>query len=86
MGKSVSEVKVRVTQSCLTLQPHGLYGPWNSPGQNTQVGSLSLFQGVFPTQGLNPGLPLPDPGFELGSPTLQADSFPTELSGGERAK
>jgi len=30
--------------------------PWNSPGQNTGVGSLSLLQGIFPTQGLNPGL------------------------------
>ena len=30
---------------------------WNSPGQNTGVGSLSLLQGIFPTQGLNPGLP-----------------------------
>ena len=35
---------------------HGLYSPWNSPSQNT-VGSLSLLQGIFPTQGLNPGLP-----------------------------
>ena len=39
-----------------SLQPHGL-SPWNSPGQNTGVGSLSLLQGVFLTQGLNPGLP-----------------------------
>ena len=31
--------------------------PWNSPGQNTGVGSHSLLQGIFPTQGLNPGLP-----------------------------
>ena len=38
-------------------QPHGLYGPWNSPGQNTGVGSRSLLQGNFPIQGLNPGLP-----------------------------
>ena len=30
--------------------------PWNSPGQNTAEGSLSLLQGIFPTQGLNPGL------------------------------
>ena len=30
---------------------------WNSPGQNTGVGSLSLFQAIFPTQGSNPGLP-----------------------------
>ena len=40
-----------------SLQPHGLYSPWNSPGQNTGVGSLSHLQGIFPTQGLNPGLP-----------------------------
>ena len=39
------------------LWPHGLYRPWNSPGQNTGLGSLSLLQGIFPTQGLNPGLP-----------------------------
>ena len=39
------------------LRPHGLYSPWNSPGQNTGVGSISLLQEVFPTQGLNPGLP-----------------------------
>jgi len=31
--------------------------PWSSPGQNTGVGSLSLLQGIFPTQGSNPGLP-----------------------------
>ena len=42
---------------CDSLQPHGLYSPWNSPGQNTGVGSLPLFQGIFQTQGLNPGLP-----------------------------
>ena len=35
----------------------GLYSLWNSPSQNTGVGSLSLLQGIFPTQGLNPGLP-----------------------------
>ena len=40
-----------------SLQPHGLYSPWNSPGQNTGVGSLSLLQGIFSTQELNPGLP-----------------------------
>ena len=32
------------------------HSPWNSPGQNTGVGSLSLPQGIFLTQGLNPGL------------------------------
>ena len=39
-----------------SLWPHGLCSPWNSPGQNTRVGSLSLLQGIFPTQGSNPGL------------------------------
>ena len=38
------------------LRPQGLYTPWNSPGQNTGVSSLSLLQGIFPTQGSNPGL------------------------------
>ena len=45
------------SESCIvvstSLWPHGLYGPWNS-GQNTGVGSLSLLQGIFPTQGSNP--------------------------------
>ena len=40
-----------------SLQPDGLYSPWNSPGLNTGAGSLSILQGIFPTQGLNPGLP-----------------------------
>ena len=40
-----------------SLPSHGLYSPWDSPGQNTGVGSLSLLQGIFPTQGSNPGLP-----------------------------
>ena len=47
-------VKVKVESD--SLQPHGLYSPWNSPGQNTGMGSLSLLQGIFPVQGLNPGL------------------------------
>ena len=40
-----------------SLCPQGLYSPWNSPGQNTGVGSLSFLQGIFPTQGSIPGLP-----------------------------
>ena len=40
-----------------SLWPHGLYSPWNSPGKNTGVGNLFLLQGIFPTQGSNPGLP-----------------------------
>ena len=43
-----------VVSSC--LWPHGLYSPWNSPGQNIGVGSLSLLQGIFPTWGSNRGL------------------------------
>ena len=38
------------------MRPHGLYSLWNSPGQNTGVGSLSLLQGIFPSQRSNPGL------------------------------
>ena len=40
-----------------SLGPGGLYSPWNSPGQNTGVDSLSLLQGIFQTQESNPGLP-----------------------------
>ena len=32
-----------------SLQPHRLYGPWNSSGQNTGVGCHSLLQGILPT-------------------------------------
>ena len=46
--------------------------PAESPGkpENTGVGSLSLPQGIFPTQELN-----------QGPPALQADSLPAELPG-----
>ena len=39
-----------------SLGPHGLFSPWNSPGQNTGVGCHSLLQGIFPTQRSNPDL------------------------------
>ena len=39
-----------------SLWPHGLQSSWNSSGQNIGVGSFSLLQRVFPTQGSNPGL------------------------------
>ena len=39
-----------------SLWPHGLHSPRNSLGQNTRIGSCFLPQGIFPTQGLNPGL------------------------------
>ena len=62
-----SIVKVKVAQLCptfvipwtvqdwITFVIPGLYR--NSPGQNTGVGSLSVLQGIFPTQGSSPGLP-----------------------------
>ena len=58
---SVLKVKVLVAQPCLTLQPHGLqtarlFCPWNSPDKNTGVGSHSLLQRIFLTQGSNLGL------------------------------
>ena len=56
------EVKWSESRSVMSdsLQPQRrmdcrLYTPWNSPGWNTGVDSLSLLQGIFPTQGLNPG-------------------------------
>ena len=52
--QGISEGCVLVSESCLvmsdSLQPQKLYSPWNSPGQNTGVSSLSLLQGIFPTQ------------------------------------
>ena len=58
LEKSQSEV----AQACLTLRPHGLQPtrllrPWDSPGKSTGVGCHVLLQGIFPTWGLNPGLP-----------------------------
>ena len=50
-------LEVKVAQSCPTLCDSMGYNPWNSPGQNSGVGSLSLLQEISPTQGLNPGLP-----------------------------
>ena len=38
------------------LEPAKLLCPWNSPGKNTGVGCQALLHGIFPTQGLNPGL------------------------------
>ena len=53
VSESESEVRSVLSDS---LQPHGLYSLWNSPDQNTGLGSHSLLQEIFPTQGLNPGL------------------------------
>ena len=54
-SESVSESESRSVLSN-SLPLHGLCSPWNSPGQNTGVGSLSLLQRIFPTQGSNLGL------------------------------
>ena len=54
MWKSLSCVRIFVTPWTV---PGRLLHPWNSPGQNTRVGSHSLLQGIFPTQGSNPGFP-----------------------------
>ena len=54
-GKTLSESESHSVMSN-SLWLHGLYSPWNSPGQNTGVSSLSLLQEIFPTQGLNPCL------------------------------
>ena len=49
-----------VAQSCLTLcdplDPTRLLCPWDSPGRNTGLGCQVFLQGIFPTQGSNPGL------------------------------
>ena len=40
-----------------SLQHYGLCSPWNSPGQNTGVGSLCLLQGNLPNPGIEPEFP-----------------------------
>ena len=58
----VKSVKVLVAQSCLILcdpmdcSPPGSSVHGDSPGKNTGVGCHALLQGIFPTQGSNPGL------------------------------
>ena len=67
----INHLNVTVAQLCPTpCDPMDyIYSPWNSPGQNTGVGS-------FPSPG-----DLTNPGIEPRSPTLQADSLPAEPSG-----
>ena len=64
-SKSLSHVWLFAT-------PRTIYSPWNSLGQNTGVGNLSLLQGIIPTQGSNP------------DPALQVDSLPVEPQGSLR--
>ena len=51
--KFLSHVQLFATPWTVACQE---FYPWNSPGQNTGVGSLSLLHWVFPTQELNRGL------------------------------
>ena len=60
--KSVSHVQLFETPC--------YYSPWNSPGQNTGVGSLSISPGD-----------LPNPGIEPRSPSFRADSLQAEPQG-----
>ena len=55
-------VHAKLLQSCLTLQPYGLWPtrlicPWDSPGKNIGAGCRVLLQGIFSTQGSNLSLP-----------------------------
>ena len=98
VASSASESLSVVSNS---LWSNGLHSPWNLLGQNTRVGSHSLLQGIvyqLSHKGipsilkwvvteklfLSPG-DLPNPGIEPGSPVLQVDSLPTELSGNAMA-
>ena len=51
-NKIRSDVYMKWSRSVVSnsLWPRGLYSPWNSPDQNIGMGSLSLLQGIFPTQ------------------------------------
>ena len=43
-------VKLKSLSRVWLFATHALYSPWNSVGQNTGVGSLSLLQGIFPME------------------------------------
>ena len=62
--------EVKVTQSCQTLCNPNYTARGILQARKLELSSLSLLQGIFPTQGLNPGLP-----------TLQVDSLPAEPQG-----
>ena len=62
-----------------SLQPHDLYSPWNSLGQNTGVGSLSFLQGS------NPGIGTEvNPGIQLRSPVLSQILYQLSHKGSPR--
>ena len=61
MNGNLQDNQSESSESCSvvsnSLPPHGLYSPWNSPGQKTGVSRLFHLQRIFPTQESNPGLP-----------------------------
>ena len=59
---------VKVAQSCLTLWPHELYSPWNSPSQNTGLEWVA-----FPFRSSQPRDQT-----QVSLIYLQADSLPAE--------
>ena len=76
-------VCVLIAQSCPTrLWPSRLLCPWNSPGKNTGGGCHSLLQGIFLTQGLNPGLlryrQISLPSEPPGKPKMELPDFEME--------
>ena len=60
-GQSTEDCFVSCSVISDSVQPHGLWltrllSPWDSPGNNTEVGCHFLLQCIFPTQWLNLGL------------------------------
>ena len=83
---NICPVLCLVAQSCLILcssmdcSPPGSTIHGDSLGKNTRVGCHALLQGVFPTQGWNPGLPQPDslPSEQPGKPSICPLKFKCE--------
>ena len=80
LGKQTLKLRQRWKWSHVQLfatpwtEPTRLLHPWDSPGKNTGVGCHFLLQGIFPTQGSNPGI-------EPGSPALEAGASTSEPPG-----
>ena len=60
-GLCVCAQSLQVVQLCnpMDCSPPGSSCPWDSPGKDTGAGCHALLQGIFPTQGSNPGLMFP---------------------------
>ena len=53
IGSSLNGICVR---DVISIESPSLLCPWDSPGKGTGVGGHAVLQGIFPTQGWNPGL------------------------------